>query len=173
MTALLRGVLLILAFAMFLPGHVSAAEPVRTGLFSNTTIGGKDTVSYVADAARPSHRVELGDRRFEVRCLGATWRYASCESAERFAANPAAFVPRYNGHCANALSNSESLMTTDGGVWEFFGDQFHLFYSEGGRQRWLKGTGGPASVRPMRHRRRSRRSPESAITRGRWRGSRQ
>lgn len=139
MTTLLRGVLVVLTFAMLLTGRVSASEPVSTGLFSNIAIGGKDTVSYYADVARPSHLVEQGDRRFEVKYLGATWRFASRESADRFGANPAAFVPRYNGHCANALSAGEGLVTTDGSVWEFFGNQLHLFYAEGGRQRWLKG----------------------------------
>lgn len=116
-----------------------AAEPVSTGFFGSTAIGGKDTVSYHADAVRQSHRVADGDRRFEVKYLGATWRFASKESADRFAANPAAYVPRYNGHCANALSSGEGLVDTDGTVWEFFGDQLYLFYAESGRQRWLKG----------------------------------
>jgi YHS domain-containing protein len=129
----------VLVLALFLPLSLWAAEPVSTGRFSNTAIGGKDTVSYHDASVRQSHRVAEGDGRFEVKYLGATWRFASRESADRFAADPAAYVPRYNGHCANALSLGEGLVNTDGSVWEFFGDRLHLFYAERGRQRWLGG----------------------------------
>ena len=37
------------------------------------------------------------------------------------------------------MSLGEGLITTDGTVWEFFGEQLFLFYAEAGRQRWLKG----------------------------------
>jgi YHS domain-containing protein len=116
-----------------------AAEPVSTGLFGSTAIGGKDTVSYYDAAVRQSHRVSEGESRYEVKYLGATWRFASQASADKFAANPAAYLPRYNGYCANALSTGEGLVRTDGQVWEFFGDKLFLFYAEPGRQRWLKG----------------------------------
>ena len=116
-----------------------AAEPVSTTVYGSTAIGGKDTVSYHTDGVKQSHKVAEGDERFAVRYLGATWRFASQASADRFAANPAAFAPRYNGHCANALSSDEGLVRTDGEVWEFFGDKLYLFYAERGRQRWLKG----------------------------------
>lgn len=115
------------------------AEPVSTGFFGSVAIGGKDTVSYHGAESRRAHVVAEGDRRHEVEYLGATWRVASRQSAERFAADPAAYVPRYNGHCANALSLGEGLVRTDGSVWEFFGDQLYLFYAEAGRQRWLGG----------------------------------
>ncbi|WP_255855055.1 hypothetical protein [Marinobacterium rhizophilum] len=52
---------------------------------------------------------------------------------------PQRYLPAYHGHCANALSLGEGLIATDGRVWEFFGDQLHLFYAERGRQRWLNG----------------------------------
>ncbi len=120
-------------------GPALAGEPVSTGFFGNTAIGGRDTVSYFAPEVRRTHTVLAGDRRHEVQYLGATWRFASRESAERFAADPARYVPNYNGHCANALSLGEGLIATDGTVWEFFGDELFLFYAERGRQRWLGG----------------------------------
>ena len=130
----------LLVFCALFTGLVAqAAEPVSTSVFGNTAIGGKDTASYHTDGVKQSHKVAEGDKRFEVKYLGATWRFASQASADRFAANPAAFAPRYNGYCANALSSDEGLVRTDGEVWEFFGDKLYLFYAEGGRQRWLKG----------------------------------
>ncbi len=133
---------LIPAFLLLLfvlTGPARAAEPVSTGFFGNTAIGGHDTVSYHTPAVRQAHAVLAGESRFEVRYLGASWRFASRESADRFAADPARYVPHYNGHCANALSLGEGLVTTNGKVWEFFGDALFLFYAEAGRQRWLTG----------------------------------
>ena len=128
---------LVLLFAVFGPAH--AGEPVSTGFFGNTAIGGQDTVSYFTPQVRQTHQVLAGDKRHEVQYLGATWRFASRQSAERFAADPARYLPTYNGHCANALSLGEGLIATDGTVWEFFGDELFLFYAERGRQRWLGG----------------------------------
>lgn len=129
--------ILFMLALLLVPAH--AAEPVSTGFFGSTAIGGQDTVSYYTPDVQKAHKVLAGDKRFEVRYLGASWRFASRESADRFAADPAKYVPHYNGHCANALSLGEGLITTDGTVWEFFGDQLYLFYGESGRQRWLKG----------------------------------
>ncbi len=126
-------------FLLLLAGLGHAAEPVSTSAFGNTAIGGQDTVSYFAPEVQRAHKVLAGDKRFEVQYRGATWRFASRESANRFAADPAQYVPRYNGHCANALSLGEGLIATDGSIWEFFGDRLHLFYAERGRQRWLAG----------------------------------
>ena len=138
MNTLVRKLCLVL-MATVAAAAAWAAEPVSTSLFGSTAIGGKDTVSYHEAAVRQSHRVSEGESRFEVKYLGATWRFASQASADRFSANPAAYAPRFNGFCANALSTGEGLVRTDGQVWEFFGDKLFLFYAEPGRQRWLKG----------------------------------
>ena len=116
-----------------------AAGPVSTGWLNGVAIGGKDTVSYYSADAKASHQVAEGNSTFTVQYLGAPWRFASKASADRFAANPAAYVPQYNGHCSNGLSLGEGLISANGSVWEFFDDKLHLFYAERGRQRWLTG----------------------------------
>ena len=135
-TLLIRCAALLLA-ALATMAH--AAEPVSTGWMNGAAIGGKDAVSYHSPEAKASHQVVEGSSTFTVQYLGAPWRFASKASADRFAANPAAYVPQYNGHCSNALALDEGLIRTDGSVWEFFGDKLHLFYAERGRQRWLTG----------------------------------
>jgi YHS domain-containing protein len=116
-----------------------AAEPVSTGWMNGAAIGGKDAVSYYSAEAQASHRVVDGTSIFTVEYLGVPWRFASKASAEKFAANPAAYAPQYNGHCSNGLSLGEGLISTNGSVWEFFDNKLHLFYAERGRQRWLTG----------------------------------
>jgi YHS domain-containing protein len=136
---MLRRTFSTLALCSLLAVTAHAAEPVSTSYLGNTAIGGQDTVSYYAPSVRQAHQVLTGDKLFEVQYLGASWHFASRESADRFAADPARYVPNYNGFCANALSLGEGLIKTDGTAWEFFGDQLYLFYGESGRQRWLKG----------------------------------
>jgi hypothetical protein len=116
-----------------------AAEPVSTGWLNGVAIGGKDTVSYFSADVKASHQVLEGSGTFTVQHLGAAWRFASKASADRFAASPNAYAPQYNGYCSNALALGEGLISTNGSVWEFFGDKLHLFYAEAGRQRWLAG----------------------------------
>ena len=116
-----------------------AKQPVSTGLWSNTAIGGHDTTAYyeTVDGGHPP--ITKGTARYTVEWEGAEWHFASQASANKFSASPEKFIPQYNGHCANALSLGEGLVNTDGSVWEFFDDTLYLFYAEGGRQRWLKG----------------------------------
>lgn len=116
-----------------------AAQPVSTHWLTGAAIGGKDAVAYHGAAARSAHRAQDGEAAFTVQHLGRPWRFASQASADKFAANPAAYVPSYNGFCSNALASDEGLIATNGEVWEFFGERLHLFYAERGRQRWLTG----------------------------------
>lgn len=135
-TPLLRWIALLFT-AFFSLAH--AAEPVSTGWANNTAIGGKDTVSYFTPSSSTSHQVAQGNSGFVVQHKGANWQFASKASADKFAANPDAYTPQYNGHCANGLSLDEGLISTGGEVWEIFGDKLYLFYGERGRQRWLAG----------------------------------
>ncbi len=133
----LTGLLFLLA-----AGAACADEPVSTGRWSDTAIGGHDALAYHASYANgvtASAPVAEGSKKFVVVWQGAKWRFANQASADQFAADPRRYVPRYNGYCANALSLGEGLVRTDGSVWEFFGERLHLFYAEGGRQRWLSG----------------------------------
>jgi hypothetical protein len=118
---------------------VLAADPVSTGFFSSVAIDGHDTVQYHTPEVRSKHAEIQGEKRFAVEWKDAKWLFASQASADKFAASPEQYVPLYNGHCSNALSLGEGLVTTDGTVWEFFGEKLHLFYAERGRQRWLNG----------------------------------
>ncbi|MGY0216320.1 YHS domain-containing (seleno)protein [Endozoicomonadaceae bacterium StTr2] len=118
---------------------VYAAEAVSKSFWNEVAIGGHDTVAYHQPDNRRQHQQVPGGKTFVVAWQGAKWRFASQASADKFAADPERYRPEYNGFCANALSLGEGLIKTDGTVWEFFGDELHLFYAERGRQRWLQG----------------------------------
>jgi len=134
---IVQRLLATLLLCMSTLAFASAVEPVSTR--DGVPISGKDTVAYHDRANRDAHKSTDGRAAFTVQYLGHAWRFASQASADKFAANPQAWVPQYNGHCANALASDEGLISTNGTVWEFFGDKLYLFYAERGRQRWLQG----------------------------------
>ena len=130
---------LVLAPLALLALAATAAEPVSKSRLGGVAIGGHDAAAYHALAREPRADAVEGGKAHEVEYKGATWRFASAESAARFAAEPERYAPVYNGHCANALSLGEGLIRTDGTHWEIFGDELFLFYAARGRERWLDG----------------------------------
>ncbi|MGB1239481.1 MAG: YHS domain-containing (seleno)protein [Pseudomonadales bacterium] len=130
---------LIFAVLLSCASSISTAEVVSKSYWGDKAIGGHDTTAYYDAAVQRSHREVAGSKRYSVQWQGANWYFASQTSADKFAASPERYKPQYNGFCANALSLGEGLIPTDGTVWEFFGDQLHLFYAERGRERWLNG----------------------------------
>jgi len=115
------------------------AEPVSKSYWGDKAIGSHDTVAYHQAAVRETHSEVIGSKGFTVKYKGANWFFATKSSADKFTKDPEKYIPLYNGFCANALSLGEGLIPTSGKIWEFFGDELHLFYAERGRQRWLKG----------------------------------
>lgn len=138
MKTLLHFTLMVISL-LLLSSELYANEPVSTSYWNNTAIGGHDTLAYYKEDLVGSSPVTQGEKAFSVTWQGAVWQFANQTSADKFAADPSKYAPRYNGHCANALSLDEGLIPTSGKVWEFFGDDLHLFYAERGRQRWLNG----------------------------------
>jgi YHS domain-containing protein len=133
----MRSILLSLIF--ILSSFNASADVVSKSYWGDKAIGTHDTVAYHDEKVRDTHQAVKGNKSFVVKYSGANWYFASQASADKFQQNPEKFKPLYNGHCANALSLGEGLVPTNGKIWEFFGDELHLFYAEAGRQRWLKG----------------------------------
>lgn len=131
--------LILIALLVFTGSHTLAAEPVSTGYLNSIAIEGHDTVQYHSVEGRSQHEQVKGQERFMVRWNNAEWFFASQASADKFKSDPKKYTPQYNGFCSNALALDEGLIRTDGTVWEFFGENLHLFYAERGRQRWLNG----------------------------------
>ena len=129
--------LLFLPFLLFSASLWASDEPVSTGYFGSTAIGGHDALSYRGIAADASP--VKGTKHYEVTWKGAKWRFVSEADSQLFAANPEKYAPAYNGHCANALSLGEGLIETSGKYWAIFDEQLYLFYAPRGAKRWLNG----------------------------------
>lgn len=134
----IRSVLLMLMFSA-VAVQALAAEPVSKSRLGGVAIGGMDTTAYTSLSRDPHAAAVEGSKRYSVEYLGAHWHFASEASRDAFAADPARYIPTYNGFCANALSLGEGLIRTDGSHWEIFGNELFLFFADRGRQRWLDG----------------------------------
>ena len=89
---------LVAAFAFAIPVQTIAGDDVFTDE-TGIAIRGYDPVAYFT-LGRP---VE-GAPEFEYEWRGTTWRFASEEHLDRFAAEPRSYAPRYGGYCAGAMS---------------------------------------------------------------------
>lgn len=106
-----------------------AKEPVYQS-FLGTAIDGTDAVAYFTEG-RP---VE-GSSDFTLEWNGATWRFASAENRDKFAAEPEKYAPQYGGYCAWAVSQGYTA-STDPEAWKIVDGKLYLNYSKGVQAQW-------------------------------------
>jgi hypothetical protein len=128
-----RATLLALATALALSvlavPATRAGEPVYKSWFG-TAIRGYDPVAYFTDG----HPVE-GSSDFTFDWHGATWRFASAEHRDLFAADPQKYAPAYGGYCAYAVAKGD-LVKTDPDAWKIVDGRLYLNYSPKIQQEW-------------------------------------
>lgn len=83
-------------------------------------IGGYDPVAYFTEA-----QPVLGSPDHTRDWAGATWRFASEENAEQFAARPERFAPQFGGHCAFGATMGRSDEASPG-AWRIIDDRLYL-----------------------------------------------
>jgi hypothetical protein len=106
-----------------------ALEPVnqtRAGL----AIEGYDPVAYFTDGKPVAGRPGL-----EHAWQGATWRFASAEHRDLFAADPGKYAPQYGGYCAYAVAKGKTA-TIDPEAWSIVDGKLYLNYSLKIRATW-------------------------------------
>lgn len=108
-----------------------AVEPVNQSFFGGVAIEGYDPVAYFTDG-RP---VE-GKKGFETEWNGATWRFASAEHRDLFAADPGKYAPQYGGYCAWAVSQG-STAGIDPEAWKIHDGKLYLNYDRSVQEKWL------------------------------------
>ncbi|WP_189608348.1 YHS domain-containing (seleno)protein [Saccharospirillum salsuginis] len=93
-------------------------------------INGYDTVAY--------HRMEEaipGSEEYSTDWNGATWWFSRAEHLELFTQNPEAYAPRYNGHCANGISDGHKVPGNPE-IYRIIDGDLYLFFSQWGRLQW-------------------------------------
>lgn len=85
--------------------------PAQAGNQLAVALSGYDTVSYHDGAP------QAGEARINYFWNGAIWFFASTENRDKFAADPTAFAPAYDGYCSWAASQGYKA-PGDPNVWE-------------------------------------------------------
>ena len=117
-------------WAVMSAGPATAIDP-----YFNTdgvAIQGYDPVAYFTQG-KPVY----GKDEFTHDYAGATWRFASADSRDAFAAEPERYAPQYGGYCAWAVSQGYTA-STDPDAWRIEDGRLYLNYSKSVQSRWEK-----------------------------------
>ena len=130
-----RGVFAALFAVSAMVLHAASLSPAQAGVvnassFGGVAIEGYDPVAYFTDG-KP---VE-GSSDFTHDWNGATWRFASADNRDMFAADPEKFAPQYGGYCAWAVSQGYTA-SIDPDAWSVVDGKLYLNYSKGVQKRW-------------------------------------
>ena len=119
------------AFALPYAAHAQDnTMPIHTGLFSNTAVGGYDTVAYHTQG----EAIE-GSRDFSTEWHGAEWRFSSQANLDTFLADPDRYAPAYGGYCAFAMAHGAGAKG-DPEVWDIVEGRLYLNYSRNVQTQW-------------------------------------
>jgi hypothetical protein len=108
----------------------AAIEPINETLFGGLALDGYDTVAYFT-----AGRAVEGRREYVHEWSGATWRFASAEHRDLFAADPAKYAPRYGGYCAYAVAHGYTA-EIDPEAWKIVDGRLYLNYDRKVQALW-------------------------------------
>jgi hypothetical protein len=121
---------LILSILSCIPG-TGRADAVNKTLFG-TAVKGYDVVAYFT-RGKPVR----GSGSYTHRWRDATWRFASAEHRDLFAADPERYAPQYGGYCAWAVSQGTTA-GIDPEAWKIVDGKLYLNYSGSIQERWKR-----------------------------------
>jgi YHS domain-containing protein len=99
-------------------------------------IQGYDPVAYFTDS-----RPVRGSEQFTHRWNGATWRFASAENRDRFAAAPEKYAPQYGGYCAFGVASGYAVKI-DPQAWSVVDRKLYLNYDKSVQAKWQRDVPG-------------------------------
>ncbi|HKP63792.1 MAG TPA: YHS domain-containing (seleno)protein [Polyangiales bacterium] len=122
---------LLLSLALAPAAHTQGKPNKINSNDSAYAIGGYDPVAYFEEGKPVRGKPELGsDYR------GARWLFSSEARLKKFAKNPAAWVPQYDGYCAYGVSRGY-LVNIDPAAFTVRDGKLYLNYSLDIRKQWL------------------------------------
>ncbi|MEO1705790.1 MAG: YHS domain-containing (seleno)protein, partial [Pseudomonadota bacterium] len=102
----------------------------------HVAINGYDPVAYFTE-----EKPVEGSAEFTADYMGATFRFASAENRDTFAADPEAYAPQYGGYCAYAVSRGYTA-TTSPRAWTVHEGKLYLNFNRAVRTLWLRDVPG-------------------------------
>ncbi|MEO1795889.1 MAG: YHS domain-containing (seleno)protein [Pseudomonadota bacterium] len=123
------------------PLALSLATPARAAeppvyAEGGVAINGYDPVAYFTE-----EKPVEGSADFTADYMGATFRFASAENRDTFAADPEAYAPQYGGYCAYAVSRGYTA-TTSPRAWTVHEGKLYLNFNRAVRTLWLRDVPG-------------------------------
>jgi YHS domain-containing protein len=120
----------LLAGAASSPAPASAGGIVNSSFLGGVAIEGTDPVAYFAEG-----KPVPGSSALEHEWMGVTWRFASAEHRDRFAADPESYAPQYGGYCAWAVAQGYTAKI-DPAAWKIVDGKLYLNYSPAVQTQW-------------------------------------
>lgn len=118
----------LIFFAILSGAALAQKAPVYSD--RDGAIRGYDPVAYFTQA-----RPVKGSREFTHRWNGATWRFASAENRERFAAAPEKYAPQYGGYCAYGVASGYAVKI-EPDAWSVVDGKLYLNYDKSVQASW-------------------------------------
>ncbi len=103
---------------------------------AGAAIRGYDPVAYFTEG-----KPVRGEAQHAHQWNGATWRFASRQNRDAFAAAPEKYAPQYGGYCAYGVANGYTVSTVPE-AWTVRDGKLYLNYSTGVRRKWLEDPDG-------------------------------
>ena len=121
----------VLIALVLLPAAAQAGpqftDPARAG---GAALYGYDPVAYFT-VGEPV----MGSADFTATHNGAVWWFASAANRDAFTADPAAYAPQYDGHCAFAASRGYKA-SADPTAWQIVDDKLYVNFNRLVHLRW-------------------------------------
>ena len=121
-----------IASLLFALAFAGAALAQKAPVYSDSSgaIRGYDPVAYFTQS-----RPVKGSREFTHRWNGATWRFASAENRDRFAAEPEKYAPQYGGYCAYGVASGYAVKI-EPDAWSVVDGKLYLNYDRSVQKSW-------------------------------------
>ena len=127
---LIAGTLALAPMTVAAPAAFADVDPIYTGLFSNTAVGGYDPVAYFTEG-EPTE----GSSEFSTTYKGAEFRFASQANLDTFLADPETYAPQYGGYCAYAVSQGATAKGNPNN-WSIVDGKLYLNLNDKIQKRW-------------------------------------
>lgn len=132
MTALPSPLRSLIVSAAFATAALTAGGAIAGPQYVDTTgyaVSGYDVVAYrgldQAPVGASQPKAVLGSTEFTTEYNGATWAFSSAENLAKFEADPEAYVPAYDGHCAYGVSKGGKVPGNPH-LWRIVDDVLYL-----------------------------------------------
>lgn len=125
----LRALVTALALAAVQTPAASAEEP-PVYMVEGLALAGYDVVTYFTES-----RPVTGKRAHALKWRGAIWLFSSPETQMAFEMNPRAYMPRFGGYCAFAMSQGR-LVAADPMAFTIHDGRLYLAHTPDLMARW-------------------------------------